>query len=814
MFQRLLHLIPLFALSNAVASADSLLWNHVGYERTGPKTAVVKNSGGVVATTGFQLLNAWGTTVFQGTAAAASNVPGWGTGAWKVLDFSNVQDSGNFCLKILPSGVVSDTFSIRDEHLLRATGPAVVAFFHAMESKDNADRKVGYFGQPARGTHDVYGGWMDATGDDGKYISHLSYANFMNPQQIPMVVWSLLRTNLLAPKATNSWKESLLSEAAWGADYLLRIQDTQGYFYINVFRSHWSLDTAKAICAWVGDSLIQGDQTSDYQAAWREGGGMSIAALALAARMGVVGAFTSAQYLAGAKLGFDHLSAKNGRWADDGRENLIDHYCALLAAVELFQATGIQRYADSAAVRADSIVSRQQDAGWFISDNGTRPFFHGVDEGLPLVALWAYLEIDPSSARSDAVRASLAKSVQWYSSLTRGVANPFLYPRMYAPDAPSAGASSSGGNIALGAAIVASSTQSPYLASNAVDGSTNTRWGSALGDSGASITVDLGHVARIDSVALNWEAAYGKKYMLQTSLDASNWTTVFAGGAKGAGWDGHALQGDSARYVRMQAQQLVQSGYGYSIYEFQVFGSIQLPPAPQTAASVHFFMPHNNETRYWWQGENARLGSMSTALLLAGRAVQPSWTLAPTDPLSQEGTAGLDWVLGKNTVGTNFLYGLNGGSTSPYNGGTNQVGGICNGITAVSDADQSPVFYNNTGTANPAYFYWRWTEQWLPHDAWYLLGIASLAHLVESPPDLAVHPTSRRNSVMSIASGAGLIRASLSTEADWTLLDPAGRVRARRSGAASVEFTPGRGTWILEAVGVDGIRQARMAVVP
>ena len=578
MLQRVLHFLPLVALSCYASGPDSLLWNHVGYERTGPKTAVVKNASGAIADTGFQLLDASNTIVFQGPASAQCLVPGWGSAQWKVLDFSSFQDSGRYSLKLLPSGTLSDTFEIEDEALLRLAGPSVVSFFHSMESKDDGDHAIGYFGQPKRGTHDVYGGWMDATGDDGKYISHLSYANYMNPQQIPMVVWSLLRTSLLAPRAVAPWRSQLLSEAAWGADYLARIQDTQGYFYINVFRSHWNMDTAKAICAWVGDSAVQGTPTSDYQSAWREGGGMSIAALALASRTGVSGSFTGAQYLAAAQLGFDHLSAVKGRWDDDGRENLIDHYCALLAAVELYQATQDPRYADSAAERADSIVARQEAPGWFLSDDGARPFYHAVDEGLPLVALWAYLEIDPSSPRSDAVRATLAKSVQWYRSLTRGVANPFLYPRMYAPDAPPTGAASPGGDLAVGAAATSSSTQGGYPASNAVDGSLNTRWGGALGDSTASLTVDLGRVVLLDAVAIDWEAAYGKKYQLRISTDDANWTTVCAGGAAGPGWDGHGIPGDSARYVRMQGQELAQPSYGFSLYEFQVFGSVPSSP--------------------------------------------------------------------------------------------------------------------------------------------------------------------------------------------------------------------------------------------
>ena len=33
---------------------------------------------------------------------------------------------------------------------------------------------------------DLHGGWYDASGDVSKYLSHLSYANYMNPQQTPL----------------------------------------------------------------------------------------------------------------------------------------------------------------------------------------------------------------------------------------------------------------------------------------------------------------------------------------------------------------------------------------------------------------------------------------------------------------------------------------------------------------------------------------------------------------------------------------------------------------------------------------------------
>ena len=36
-----------------------------------------------------------------------------------------------------------------------------------------------------------------------------------------------------------------------------------------------------------------------------------------------------------------------------------------------------------------------------------------------------------------------------------------------------------------------------------------------------------------------------------------------------------------------------------------------------------FFMPHRNETGYWWQGENARLASLAAAALLGSRLAPP-----------------------------------------------------------------------------------------------------------------------------------------------------------------------------------------------
>jgi hypothetical protein len=107
-------------------------------------------------------------------------------------------------------------------------------------------------------------------------------------------------------------------------------------------------------------------------------------------------------------------------------------------------------------------------------------------------------------------------------------------------------------------------------ASNATDGNTGTRWSSAFSDP-QWIQVDLGTTATIDQVVLNWEAAYATAYQLQTSSDATTWTTIFSTTTGHGGTETVAATG-SGRYVRVNGTARA-TGYGYSLWEFQVFGT-------------------------------------------------------------------------------------------------------------------------------------------------------------------------------------------------------------------------------------------------
>ena len=112
---------------------------------------------------------------------------------------------------------------------------------------------------------------------------------------------------------------------------------------------------------------------------------------------------------------------------------------------------------------------------------------------------------------------------------------------------------------------------SGYAAKYAVDGDTSTRWASVRDSDPQWIYVDLGATHTINKVVLNWEAAYGKAYQIQTSNDATNWTTIYSTTSSTGGVQTLNVSG-SGRYVRMYGTQRA-TQYGYSLWEFQVYGT-------------------------------------------------------------------------------------------------------------------------------------------------------------------------------------------------------------------------------------------------
>lgn len=149
--------------------------------------------------------------------------------------------------------------------------------------------------------------------------------------------------------------------------------------------------------------------------------------------------------------------------------------------------------------------------------------------------------------------------------------------------APSAQAA--GTLLSQGRPATASSQEGDgYAPSAAVDGNlTGTRWASAWSDP-QWLQVDLGGSAELGRVVLTWEAAYGKAYTIQASDNGSDWRTLKTVTDGNGGTDELTVSG-SGRYVRMNAT-VRSGGYGYSLWEFQVYGASDTPPAGDGAVRV------------------------------------------------------------------------------------------------------------------------------------------------------------------------------------------------------------------------------------
>jgi hypothetical protein len=187
-----------------------------------------------------------------------------------------------------------------------------------------------------------------------------------------------------------------------------------------------------------------------------------------------------------------------------------------------------------------------------------------------------------------------------------------------------------GTNIALGRPVTCSSVENAGTpCANAVDGSTTTRWSSAFSDP-QWIDVDLGQSYNIDHVTLNWEAAYGKSFQIQTSADNATWTPIYTTTTGAGGTQTLAVTG-TGRYIRMYgtARGTV---YGYSLWEFGVQGT-PVGPVPTPTPT-----PTPTGPVLLSQGHPVTCSSLESAAFPCANAVDGNagtrWSSAFSDPQS------------------------------------------------------------------------------------------------------------------------------------------------------------------------------------
>lgn len=434
-----------------VGSTPVVLVNHLGYDAIAVKAAVVAAPPGssvgrvrVVPAHASEPVDALLTT----SAARLEQVPGWRSAVYARFDFSELTEPGTYRVVAVVDGAEarSEPFVVAEHRIPSLVVSDVTAYFRSQRSSGEIERKdaaARFYGDDSGRTVDARGGWLDASGDYSKFLSHLTYTRTMSPQQIPLCAWALLTAGRELRDAHAGFETSqyprLRDEGLFGADFLVRFQAPEGYFYTGIFDALTKDLDERVINAPLQDSV----RTQRWQAAYRHGGGLAIAALALASTEDVSGEFDAETYFAAAVRGFEHLEAHNSEYLFDGEETALDDYCALLAAAELANAAakrGVDAgpFAAAAGRRAAALTDRlrhdENGAAYLVGDAEGRPYFHAAESGLPVVALLRHADVAERAADRAADTATAARSTA--IDLLRGtiarvdaVPNPFGHLR-------------------------------------------------------------------------------------------------------------------------------------------------------------------------------------------------------------------------------------------------------------------------------------------------------------------------------------------------------------------------------------------------
>ena len=136
-----------------------------------------------------------------------------------------------------------------------------------------------------------------------------------------------------------------------------------------------------------------------------------------------------------------------------------------------------------------------------------------------------------------------------------------------------------------------------------------------------------------------------------------------------------------------------------------------------------FFYPHDVETAPWWQGENARLGSLATAARSLSYYTKDEALKAA---LCKYADDQINWILGLNPFDCCMLEGEGRNNIDYFFEGERRdfihcPGGIVNGITGgLHDEHGIALYYDACEDVNDN---WRWAEQWIPHATWYMYAL-------------------------------------------------------------------------------------------
>ncbi|KUN25518.1 licheninase [Streptomyces antibioticus] len=193
------------------------------------------------------------------------------------------------------------------------------------------------------------------------------------------------------------------------------------------------------------------------------------------------------------------------------------------------------------------------------------------------------------------------------------------------------------------------------------------------------ISVDLGATAQIDKVVLQWDPAYAKSFQIQVSSNGSDWTPIYST-TSGTGFKQTLAVSGTGRYVRMYGTERA-TPYGYSLWEFQVYGTggapNPAPPLPKDPANPPRLVwsdefdgaqgskpdaskwradpgtGQNNELEYYTDHRNASLDG-NGHLVMEARKEATAGSSCPRDPLS--GSTTCQYTSARMNTGATFQF--------------------------------------------------------------------------------------------------------------------------------------------------------------
>ncbi|WP_097014913.1 glycoside hydrolase family 9 protein [Anaerocolumna aminovalerica] len=416
--------------------------NHIGYEYSRPKKAVLRLDAysdkpkiWLIDTKGIEM---------EVEFVGPTNIEHWSEDDYYSIDFSIIEQPGTYWLKAVSGNVKCiREIQIMDYVLpLRMVNTARAHLKGERSSGEwqKADKELTFQGDKA-GKVDLHGGWYDATGDFGIHLTQLSHTGVFNPVQSVLPAYVAFCTveqiRNRSSKDCRILEKELLDEAYWGADYCRRLSVPNSGFYRSVDRGEAFTDEQHRkidyeYFHYTGHEedksyLAEKIEDKNYQVGLRSGAGICIAVLAQAARFGCKsGEVSEEEYLSLAQSKYAYYQLNNKEHLSDKKENFLDAYEALCCAVELYKSTGQQNYLNDCRNyyrKIESYIVKMKNGIWFTSmDN--EMYFHPSDEGLPLIAMIKYLELEEDKELCKKVEQTIKQAMLHVLSVSK---TPFGY---------------------------------------------------------------------------------------------------------------------------------------------------------------------------------------------------------------------------------------------------------------------------------------------------------------------------------------------------------------------------------------------------